>query len=315
MQHYKKLFGLSVLASALMLSACQPKKTEPEQSAASEVQAEVEQLKLTGNNQKLKLVLTDCDGKNCPEINIERLNSNQAFIDQFIDEKIVLIMQTILSPDALAQVQVEKKSDQEASSASEATLAAVETPKQKLEQQVQPYIESLLKLDQELKQLSANHSISVMISPKILNADQPLATVVMNSSQYLGGAHGSSAQSYYNFDLETKKLVQLDDILAAKQKANLQAKAYEAFKNWVIDSKLATDVAEYEQAWKFSLTDNFYLSKQGLVLQYAEYEIGPYVVGLPRLVIPYDQLQGILKPQYLPQEAQAASETKPASTK
>lgn len=36
------------------------------------------------------------------------------------------------------------------------------------------------------------------------------------------------------------------------------------------------------------------------MLQYAEYEIGPYVVGLPRLTIPYDQLKGILKTQYFP---------------
>jgi hypothetical protein len=36
-------------------------------------------------------------------------------------------------------------------------------------------------------------------------------------------------------------------------------------------------------------------------LQYAEYEIGPYVVGLPRLIIPFDKLNGVLKPEYLPQ--------------
>ena len=42
-------------------------------------------------------------------------------------------------------------------------------------------------------------------------------------------------------------------------------------------------------------------------MQYGEYEIGPYSAGLPRLVIPYDQLDGILKAEYLP-HTQAASE-------
>lgn len=51
---------------------------------------------------------------------------------------------------------------------------------------------------------------------------------------------------------------------------------------------------------KFQVTDNYFLGEQGLILQYGEYEIGPYVVGLPRLVIPFDQLQGVLKPEYLP---------------
>ena len=153
-----------------------------------------------------------------------------------------------------------------------------------------------------------------MVKPKILNAGQPLATVVLNSSSYLGGAHGSSSQQYYNFDLKTQKLVKLDDIIAAKQKAALQKKAHEAFKTWVMDSKLADSVDEYEQAWKFKLSDNYFLGKDGLILQYAEYEIGPYVVGLPRLTLPYDQLQGILKPQYLPAAAEApASEAKAKS--
>jgi hypothetical protein len=55
------------------------------------------------------------------------------------------------------------------------------------------------------------------------------------------------------------------------------------------------------------------LGTEGLILQYGEYEIGPYVVGLPRLTIGYDQLQKILKPEYLPkakQSVQAASEAK-----
>ena len=152
-----------------------------------------------------------------------------------------------------------------------------------------------------------------MIKPKILNAKDPLATVVLNTSSYLGGAHGSSSQHYYNFDLKQQKLVSLDDLLLPNQKAALNRVAHEAFRTWVVDSKLATNVDEYEQAWKFSLSNNYYLGTEGLILQYGEYEIGPYVVGLPRLTLGYDQLQKILKPEYLPkakQSVQAASEAK-----
>lgn len=300
------MFALSILASALLLTACQPKKVEPEEQAVSEVKVEQEQVKLVGVNEKLKLALPECDGKNCPDISLERLSSNQSFIDTFIDEKILSLIQNILSPEAIVSAQSVPKTDIE-QAASESALAQMEMPKQKLEKQMQPYTEGLLNLDKELKEMSASHSISVMVSPKILNASEPLATVVMNSSNYLGGAHGSSSQNYYNFDLLKKQQVKLDDILIAQQKTKLEAKAHEAFQTWIIDSKLATNAKEYEQAWKFVLTDNFYLAKQGLVLQYAEYEIGPYVVGLPRLVIPYDQLDGIVKAQYLPKQDQAAS--------
>ncbi|WP_216935091.1 MULTISPECIES: RsiV family protein [unclassified Acinetobacter] len=312
---YKNIFCLSILASAILLSACQPKGNEPKESTAPEVvQAEPEVLKLSGDTEKLKLTIPECEDKSCPEISIERLNSNQGFINEWIDQQILQQLKNILSVDAIEPAKVTTASEAEvAASEPNAALTMVPTPKQELEQQVQPYIQTFLNLDKELKALSASHSISLMIKPKILNSGDPLATVVLNSSYYLGGAHGSSAQTYYNFDLEQQKLVKLDDIIAAKQKAKLEARAYDAFKNWVLESKLAKDVAEYEQAWKFKLTDNFYLAQQGLVLQYAEYEIGPYVAGLPRLMIPYEQLQGVLKPEYLPHTEQAASEAQPAS--
>ena len=314
MPKYKNIFCLSILASAVLLSACQPKSNEPKEPTSPEVvQTEPEVLKLSGDTEKLKLVIPECEGKNCPEISIERLNSNQRFIDEWIDQQILQQLKNILSVDAIEPAKATAASEAEvAASEPKTALSTVTTPKQQLEQQIQPSMQTFLNLDKELKALSASHSISLMIKPKILNSGDPLATVVLNSSHYLGGAHGASAQRYYNFDLEQQTLVKLDDIIAEKQKAKLEAQAYEAFKVWVMESKLAKDVAEYEQAWKFTLTDNFYLAKEGLILQYAEYEIGPYVVGLPRLMIPYAQLQGVLKPQYLPQAETAASEVQPA---
>ncbi len=317
MPKYNKIFSLSMLATAILLSACQPRESEPQKVNSPEtVQVETEVVQLQGETEKLNLDIPNCDGKNCPEITIERLNSNQAFIDEFIDQQILSRLAGVLNADAIAPVKATASSTAEESSAaaSEAVAKPQLSARQKLEKQAQPYMQTFLNLDKELKALSANHSISLMIKPKILNPAEPLATVVLNSTHYLGGAHGSTAQNYYNFDLDSNTLVKLDDIVLPQQKAQLEAKAHEAFKAWVIDSQLATDVAEYEQAWKFQLTDNFFLTKQGLALQYAEYEIGPYVVGLPRLTIPYRDLDGILKPEYLPAiEQSPASEAKAAT--
>ena len=79
----KTLFTISILASMMALSACQPKQTEPKEDPVQK-QSTVEPkiLKLTGDSEKLALVLPECDGNNCPEISIERLSSNQAFIDE-----------------------------------------------------------------------------------------------------------------------------------------------------------------------------------------------------------------------------------------
>lgn len=301
----KASLRLTLLASAIFLVACQPKAdpkdSQEQQKPAIEEQKPVE-LTLKGETVSTKVVLPDCDGKTCPEFTVERLQSNFPFIDKILDEQILKTLGQILEiaePDAKV-----KQADQK----TEASAVAGAEQKNSFDAQVQRYANSFIGLDNELKALSSNHQINLLVKPKILQAQGKVVTVVLNSSSYLGGAHGSAAQHYYNFDLKEQKQIKLEDLLRPQQKAALEKLAHEAFKTWVTDSKLADNVGEYEQAWPFKLSDNFLLGEQGLILQYGEYEIGPYVVGLPRLVIPYDQLQDVLKQEYLPQP-----KAKPAS--
>ena len=306
---------LSVVA---LMSACQPvdKDKDANQSPidqGSVSEPVVEQIKLIGSTQMIPVEIEPCRGNGCPEIRIDRLSTNQPELDKVIDAAIIQILKTTIEVDTK-----EEKALPDLSSVSEANAQTSvseakpqSTAAQTLAQQIQPYVNNFLKLDDELKKLGVNHEITFSVSPKILNSQEPLATVVINSSHYLGGAHGSSAQHYYNYDLKAKKLVELNQLFEANTLVELKQLAHDQFKTWVMDNKLAENVQDYEQAWKFELSQNYYLGKQGLILQYQEYEIGPYVVGLPRLTIPYDQLKGVLKPQYLPEafkEQQASSE-------
>ncbi|TDM64398.1 DUF3298 domain-containing protein [Acinetobacter sp. KU 011TH] len=301
----KASLRLTLLASAIFLAACQPKadpKDSQEQQKSTVQEQKPVELTLKGEITPSKVVLPDCDGKTCPEFTVERLQSNFPFIDKIIDQQILNTLNQILEiaePDAKG-TQAEQKA--------EASAVAGAEQKNSFDAQVQRYANSFIDLDNELKALSSNHQINLLVKPKILQAQGKVVTVVLNSSSYLGGAHGSAAQHYYNFDLKEQKQIKLEDLLRPQQKAALEKLAHEAFKTWVTDSKLADNVADYEQAWPFKLSNNFLLGEQGLILQYGEYEIGPYVVGLPRLVIPYDQLQDVLKEEYLPQP-----KAKPAS--
>ncbi|EEY91870.1 RsiV family protein [Acinetobacter junii] len=298
----KKVFQYSILACAVLLAACQPKSEpkEPEDKPQDPVVNQTSEPVLRGETVKLAVTLPECNGNTCPDFTVERLQSNFPFIDQLLDQEIL---------DQLSKMLEIVDADQASSTAqgSEQT--------NHLDVQAQQYANAFIKIDEELKALSSSHQISLMIKPKILQSKGTLATVVLNSSSYLGGAHGSTAQRYYNFDLKNQKQVQLNDLLLPKQKAKLDKLAHEAFKTWVIDSKLANTADEYEQAWPFQVTDNYFLGEQGLILQYGEYEIGPYVVGLPRLVIPFDQLQGVLKPEYLPKVETPAISTVAATDK
>ena len=306
----KSIWAVSVLTSALVLSACQPKSDQKEQQkvdGTSASEAAQPSLTLEGTMQSVPFTMPSCEGKQCPEFSIDRLQTNQFVLDSIVDQAIRDQLQKILELSDPEAKQAREQIDQ--ASASEANFNR--SAAQLLGQQVQPYVNKFIDLDKELKSLGASSQISLSISPKILNSQEPVATVVLNSSSYMGGAHGSSAQTYYNFDLKNQKQISLDQIIEPNQKQKLYDLAHQEFKTWVIESKLAENVDEYEQAWKFFLSTNYYLGKKGLILQYAEYEIGPFVVGLPRLTIPYEQLKGIIKTEYLPAEIQAViSESK-----
>ncbi|MCU4338723.1 RsiV family protein [Acinetobacter dispersus] len=299
----KTIAKFSVLACAILLAACQP-KSEPKESQDKPTDPPAAQQTaepiLRGETVKLQVTLPECKGNTCPDFTVERLQSNFPFIDQLLDQQIL--------------DQLSKMLDVVDADASAASTAKTTEQKTGLDAQAQAYANAFVKIDDELKALSSSHQISLMVKPKILQPKGKLATVVLNSSSYLGGAHGSTSQRYYNFDLANQKQIQLHDLLLPKQKATLDKLAHEAFKAWIVDSKLATDPKEYEQAWPFQVTDNFLLGEQGLILQYGEYDIGPYVVGLPRLVIPFSELQGVLKPEYLPKIDQPAASTPAAST-
>ena len=315
-----QVFGLSVLMAAIALSACQPKKTDhkdqqTEQSANKAAVTQPEQPVLDAQQQKVLVELPKCNGNTCPQFEVKRLSSNYAVVDATMDQAILTYLDQILEVSETQQASTAAPTPTAESQAATPTATAelgntaaqtAENQQQTFVAKVQPYADAFLALDQEIKTLSANQQINLSVIPKVLQSQGPLATVVLNTSSFLGGAHGSASQQYYNFDLKQKKQLHLQDILKANQQPALEKKMHTAFQSWVNENKLADNIAEYEQIWKFKLTDNFFLGKQGLILQYGEYEIGPYVVGLPRLVVPYSELQDILKPEYLPPEVSAA---------
>ena len=310
----KSALTLSILISALAMTACQPKadqKKNTDQAPASVVAPDTTTLRLEGSTEKVPVQLKECHGNSCPEFSIDRLHTNQFVVDDMIDAEILKSLDQMLDIGQLKKdIRVDKDHSRAQNSASQvvqessAVQASVKTAAEQMAVQIQPYVNAFQALDQELKTLGASSQLKLSISPKILNSDGPLVTVVLNTSSFMGGAHGSSAQSYYNFDLKKQTLLPLDQLIQPGQKAQLEKLAYAAFQKWVMDARLASSISEYEQAWKFHLSNNYYLAKQGLILQYGEYDIGPYVVGLPRFELPYAQLQDILKKEYLPAPAQ-----------
>ena len=137
-----------------------------------------------------------------------------------------------------------------------------------------------------------------MVTPEYLGHVNDFELFEINSYVFTGGAHGMPYSEYLVFDQQTKKQIQLTDMLQPNKKSRFKALAYDAYKDWV--KTVDEDAASYEKSWPFTLSENVTLTDKGIDIRYQHYAIGPYAYGMPVLSIPYDKLDGIIKPRFIP---------------
>lgn len=135
------------------------------------------------------------------------------------------------------------------------------------------------------------------LNANVLRQSGALVAVQLDTSLYTGGAHGQPVTRFLNYDRRQNRELVLDDVVKDGARPALVAAARKAHAAWK-QAKGFTDAA-YDKTWPFVETDNFTLGDKGLVLKYQAYAIAPYSEGQPELLLPYAELQGILKPEWL----------------
>ncbi len=133
------------------------------------------------------------------------------------------------------------------------------------------------------------------VNPNILS-------VALNESEYIAGAaHPQNLISTLNYDLRTGKRVRLADLFTkgsdylkrlsdyaipelAKQ---LEVPAEDKDRMDEITSGAAPRPDNYQE---------FLIAKEGLVVVFNTYQVGPYAIGAPRVAVPYALLQPITDP-------------------
>ncbi len=223
--------------------------------------------------EKIQKICTERD--NCPDIEVKYLKSNHSWIDNTVNARIDNLV--VNSKPTAESAPIKTKSSQEDVTAAINDFAT---------SQFQDMPEDV------------SWDYSLMVTPDYLGHVNDFELFEIHSYVFTGGAHGMPYSEYLTFDLNTKKQVTLDDMLIKGKKPRFEALAHDAYKAWV--KTVADDVASYEKSWPFTLSDNVTLTDQGIDIRYQHYSIGPYAYGMPVLSIPYSQLQGVIKPQFLP---------------
>lgn len=137
---------------------------------------------------------------------------------------------------------------------------------------------------------------NIYLQSKVLRQKQHLLVVELNSDTYLGGAHGSPVTKYLNINRQNQQMLSLKDMLVTGQEQAFWELVKKLHQQWLKQNDL-TD-PDLMAAWPFVTTDNIALGEQGIIVKYQAYEIAAYAFGQPEFVVPYSQLQGILKPEF-----------------
>ncbi len=109
-----------------------------------------------------------------------------------------------------------------------------------------------------------------------------------------GGAHPTTERVSKTFDLALGEEITIDDVLIGTKEEN-EAIVLTAFEDFLEDFRI--DAGDYAEVVKKNMLDNidkvnFYIDKEGIVLYYQVYEVGPYAMGYPEGKIPFAEDYG-----------------------
>lgn len=126
-----------------------------------------------------------------------------------------------------------------------------------------------------------------------------LLSVVFTEYEYTGGAHPNTTYSTFTFDLVNERQLLWPDLLT--DGVTLEAIAA------IVQPKLAETLTEMTDAeWLATGTAptpenyaNFALTPDGLLILFPPYQVAAYAAGPQQIMLPYSDLAGILKPDFL----------------
>ena len=112
----------------------------------------------------------------------------------------------------------------------------------------------------------------------------------------MGGAHGNYSYHYCNIAPQKATVLSLSDVVS--DIPLFVEKAKDSFRrHFKIPQGKSLEDYWFPNA-KFQLPTEFGLSREGVVLHYNVYEIGPYSDGDIRFTVPYSDIDMILMPDY-----------------
>ncbi|MFD2569557.1 DUF3298 domain-containing protein [Spirosoma soli] len=130
-------------------------------------------------------------------------------------------------------------------------------------------------------------------------AGEKALSVKFETYAYTGGAHPNSNLSFYTFDRETGRSLTLGDMVSdTTALLGVVEKAFRKQQELLPQYNLE-ERGYFLRDGRFFLPANVAMGRDGMIFYYNPYEIAAYAVGPIQVTVPYEQLNGILRDDWL----------------
>ncbi|MDX1543114.1 MAG: DUF3298 and DUF4163 domain-containing protein [Christiangramia sp.] len=131
------------------------------------------------------------------------------------------------------------------------------------------------------------------INGKVVFKDQNVLCIQFNTDMFTGGAHGYRSTDYLNFDPETGKNLDSDDLFT-DEFMDFVEKDFRKKQDIPADSNINSTGMLFEND-QFHLPRNIGITKDKIILHFNAYEIAPYAEGHFVLTYNRDEIEEFLK--------------------
>ncbi|NRD22035.1 DUF4163 domain-containing protein [Winogradskyella litoriviva] len=131
------------------------------------------------------------------------------------------------------------------------------------------------------------------IESELTYQSESVISIAISIYEFKGGAHGNDQIKFLNLDAKTGRVLDLNDIIENKEEFKTLAKSH--FKKTFELENSTVNMEDFFFGEPFQLPENIGYSDEGLVLLYNVYEVATYDQGYIEFVIPFEELDSILR--------------------
>lgn len=118
-----------------------------------------------------------------------------------------------------------------------------------------------------------------------------VVSLYMDQYEFEGGAHGSTQRTSQTWDFSTGKRMQLSDFYPhnPSYREEIQSQIQSGIGRR-LEQEPSTYFEDYPELLRTAFNpESFYLTPEGLVIYYQQYDIAPYSTGMPQFLLPFKE--------------------------